>query len=410
VVAGVLVVVPRSAERLVVGVGLVSLLAMVVLVAVIGSLIGQRQGCGPGGLLGGPPTAAAGAIPGELMPIFRQAGRRYGVPWSVLAAINKVETDFGRNLNVSSAGAIGWMQFMPDTWRRYGVDGDRDGHKDPYNPEDAIPAAANYLAASGAQRDLRAAIFAYNHAAWYVGQVLTLAASYATGGAGRTLDEHVAGRGEQPALVAAGEDCVAAATGPAELETAVMLRAPRRFAPLPGWAMDGGRTAQLVDARILADVEWILRSYGLRVTAGREAGHLSHGDGTAVDMVPAAGTSQQAWDDSALRLARDIGWTALCGGSGAAPACPLKAWVRFVGYNGYPNHGDPAHTGPMAHIHVSWSASASGAAELVAPNDWVRVFPVPAAASTRSSRDDDGGRRAIARGGSHRSRIGGDRT
>jgi hypothetical protein len=185
----------------------------------------------------------------------------------------------------------------------------------------------------------------------------------------------------------------------------VTLDAPRRFALLPAWGMAGGRAPQMVDARIVADVVWILRTYGLRVTAGRESGHLSHGDGTAVDMVPATGNGQQAWDDSALRLAQDIGWTPSCAGNGAAPACPLKAWVRFVGYNGYPNHGDPAHTGPMAHIHVSWSASASGAAELSPPNDWVRVFPVPAAASTRSSRDDDGGRRAIARGGSHRSRI-----
>jgi hypothetical protein len=63
-------------------------------------------------------------------------------------------------------------------------------------------------------------------------------------------------------------------------------------------------------------------------------------------MIPATGNSQRAWDTSALRLATDIGWTPSCGASGVAPACPLKAWVRFVGYNGYPNHGDPAHTGP----------------------------------------------------------------
>jgi hypothetical protein len=71
-------------------------------------------------------------------------------------------------------------------------------------------------------------------------------------------------------------------------------------------------------------------------------------------------------------------------------ACPLKPWVRFVGYNGYPNHGDPAHTGPIAHIHVSWQASGHGAAALSAPNDWVRVFPFPAPGDTASPRGGEG--------------------
>src|SRR5215204_5260462 len=76
------------------------------------------------------------------------------------------------NPNVSSAGALGWMQFMPATWELYGVDGNHDGLKDPYNPVDAIFAAARYLKAAGADADLRAAIFAYNHADWYVDSVI----------------------------------------------------------------------------------------------------------------------------------------------------------------------------------------------------------------------------------------------
>ena len=92
--------------------------------------------------------------------------------WEVLAAINEIETDYGRNLNVSSAGALGWMQFMPPTWKAYGVDANRDGLKDPYNPVDAIFAAARYLRAAGAETDIRKAIFAYNHADWYVDSVL----------------------------------------------------------------------------------------------------------------------------------------------------------------------------------------------------------------------------------------------
>ena len=111
-------------------------------------------------------------VPPFLLPIYQAAGMEYGIRWEVLAAINEIETDYGRNLNVSSAGALGWMQFMPATWRAYGVDANRDGAKDPYNPVDAIFAAARYLRASGADTDLRRAIFAYNHADWYVDSVL----------------------------------------------------------------------------------------------------------------------------------------------------------------------------------------------------------------------------------------------
>jgi Transglycosylase SLT domain/Peptidase family M23 len=111
-------------------------------------------------------------IPPFLLPVYQAAGIEYGVRWEVLAAINEIETDYGRNLNVSSAGALGWMQFMPPTWKQYGVDANRDGMKDPYNPVDAIFAAARYLRAAGAETDIRRAIFAYNHADWYVDSVL----------------------------------------------------------------------------------------------------------------------------------------------------------------------------------------------------------------------------------------------
>ncbi len=111
-------------------------------------------------------------IPVFLLPIYQAAGIQYGVPWEVLAAINEIETNYGRNLNVSSAGAVGWMQFLMSSWKMYGVDANGDGKKDPYNPVDAIFAAARYLKAAGAQDDLRKAIFAYNHADWYVNSVL----------------------------------------------------------------------------------------------------------------------------------------------------------------------------------------------------------------------------------------------
>jgi hypothetical protein len=111
-------------------------------------------------------------VPVFLLPIYQAAGIQYGIRWEILAAINEIETDYGRNLNVSSAGAVGWMQFIPSSWRRYGVDGNKDKRKDPYNPVDAIFAAARYLKAAGYEKNVRRAIFAYNHADWYVDSVM----------------------------------------------------------------------------------------------------------------------------------------------------------------------------------------------------------------------------------------------
>ena len=111
-------------------------------------------------------------VPIFLLPIYQAAGIQYGVRWEILAAINEIETDYGRNLNVSSAGALGWMQFIPSSWRAYGVDANKDGKKDPYNPVDAIFAAARYLKAAGYEKDVRRSVFAYNHADWYVDSVM----------------------------------------------------------------------------------------------------------------------------------------------------------------------------------------------------------------------------------------------
>jgi murein DD-endopeptidase MepM/ murein hydrolase activator NlpD len=120
--------------------------------------------------------------PDELQSVWQGAGNAYGIPWQVLAAINKIESNFGRNMGPSSAGAIGWMQFMPSTWLRWGLDADKDGIADPWDPYDAIYAAARYLAATGGETDIRAAIFSYNHADWYVREVLQVATMYGSGG------------------------------------------------------------------------------------------------------------------------------------------------------------------------------------------------------------------------------------
>jgi hypothetical protein len=127
-------------------------------------------------------SCAINGVPPVLIPIYQGASAEYGLgpqgP-AILAAINAVETAFGTNLGPSSAGAVGWMQFMPETWASYGVDANGDGVKDPNNPEDAIYAAAGYLKAAGMPADTYGAIFAYNHADWYVEEVLANAGCYA---------------------------------------------------------------------------------------------------------------------------------------------------------------------------------------------------------------------------------------
>jgi hypothetical protein len=150
-----------------------------------GGAPGKRRAPAPSALtpalpltLGSPISGVSGffiesfQVPPFLLPIYQAAGTAYGIPWQVLAAINQVETDYGRDLSVSSAGAEGWMQFLPAEWAQYGVDANGDGFKDPYNPADAIFTAARYLKAAGGDSDIRGAVFSYNHSQAYVESVM----------------------------------------------------------------------------------------------------------------------------------------------------------------------------------------------------------------------------------------------
>jgi len=168
----------------------------------------------------------------ELEALWRSAGAAYGIPWEVLAAINKIESNFGRNMGPSSAGAVGWMQFMPDTWLRWGSDGDGDGIADPWDPQDGVYSAARYLAAAGGMADLRRSVFAYNHAEWYVDDVLELAAVFGQGGGEATLTYDTLQQdlgGAQLAIVQASEALTA--------------------------ALKEGKRAARVEADLLADVD-----------------------------------------------------------------------------------------------------------------------------------------------------------
>jgi hypothetical protein len=171
---------PRLAGRAAAAAAALAALGLLLLVAMLALLFGVRQQPSCAATAGAQPIAGE-SIPGYLVPFYQGAARRYRLGArgpAVLAAINGIESSFGQNPGTSSAGAIGWMQFMPSTWARYGVDANHDGKRDAYEPQDAIYGAANYLRASGAPGDWQAAIFAYNHAQWYIDQVLGKAAEY----------------------------------------------------------------------------------------------------------------------------------------------------------------------------------------------------------------------------------------
>ena len=112
----------------------------------------------------------AAAPAASLLRWYREAERRFDVDWEVLAAVNFVETGFGRLRSSSTAGALGPMQFLPATWKAYGLGGVV------HDPRDSILGAANYLRASGATRDLRRALYAYNRSSRYVDAVVRYAA------------------------------------------------------------------------------------------------------------------------------------------------------------------------------------------------------------------------------------------
>ena len=189
------------------GRALASLLAAVAVVVTFGALVpvvvvvSAAADCAPSG--GEPTQLAAGEIPADYIELYQEAGDRYGLAWPVLAAIGWLETRHGTldapgvASGSNSSGAAGPMQFgigglAGNTWGgapvrssppviAYGMDGNGDGIANVYDPADAIPAAAAYLVAHGAPTELRKAVYAYNHAGWYVDKVLAKAADYGAG-------------------------------------------------------------------------------------------------------------------------------------------------------------------------------------------------------------------------------------
>lgn len=197
--------------KLVLGLPLGLLAVLVGALLSITILFGASPSCGGGGEAVG---SLGSKVPQRLVPIYEQAAAKYELGQqgpSILAGINWVETGFGTNLGVSSAEAEGWMQFLPSSWEAFGVDGNRDGVKDPYNPWDAIFAAARLLRSSGAPQDWHGAIFSYNHAEWYVAEVMAHAREFAGEGT----------------VEAGGPSCAAAATAPNDAVARMVAEADR---------------------------------------------------------------------------------------------------------------------------------------------------------------------------------------
>ncbi len=129
----------------------------------------------------------AASIPAVMEELYREAGQQYNVPWTLLAGIGMIETNHDAITTITTtsiAGAQGAMQFMPATFATYGVDGNGDGRVDIHDRADSVYSAANYLVASGVSdgpEGVRDALFAYNHADWYVNDVLYYTAAYGGG-------------------------------------------------------------------------------------------------------------------------------------------------------------------------------------------------------------------------------------
>lgn len=399
----------RSGPRLgpaILAVGVLCFLLIVIGTAGIfggGDAINPAAACGQQGEATEPSAETRDSIPENYLRFYQAAGEDFGIPWQILAGIGSIETDHGR-LNApgvssgeNSSGAGGPMQFLQPTWDQYGVDGDGDGDRDRYDPADAIPGAANYLVASGIKTSVHDALFAYNRAEWYVADVISRAQGYGWTGDGTggisTADPPESASGapggggggaaEESGVVTPGCNSEFPA-GPAQLNQAVKLSSPGRYVRIPP-EYTGGAVEE-IDSRILPNVVWIAQTYDLLITQGRGgrgtgSPSVSHNYGTGIDMVPANGNSQAEWDRTAGRLASDLGWAPSCGGQGTRPACDLVPAIRFVGYDGYENHGSPrtCSGGCPAHIHVSWEAGdgASYDGVLRPPLDWVMVFPSP---------------------------------
>jgi hypothetical protein len=398
---------PRSASALL---GLVALGACVLVVLMVAAsvmaLFGGSFGClGGETALAQPASAAAKKeIPPARLALYQAAGRRFDIDWTFVASIGTQECGTGTCAHVYPSGCGGPMQIAivresacspgsgPTIWETYRVDGDGDGRTDPFDLADSIFTAARLMRVVMHAPPTGGSYAAYREAAChyygacadgsadYASEVMRRAVSYGFPSAG--------GGGTGTGEIGAGVCGSPGGLGVGDLGAVHKAFAPRHLAALPG---DVSATSGIeCDARIVPDVVYLARRFGVLVTACYSgSGHASLGEhplGAAIDAAPRDGD----WTRTA-RLARAVGWKPTCAASGVAPAC-ANAPFRFVGYNGYPDHGDPEHCVPCGggpHLHLSWMTSASeGQPESrprsgYDPASWIEVFAASAETTER---------------------------
>lgn len=372
-------------------------LALIAVLGVIVAVTGADLGCiGGGGTAQAAPASrsAKREIPPARLRLYQQAGRRFDLDWAFLASIGAQECNHGSCRGTNSSGCAGPMQIgvggaCGNIWAQYKVDGDGDGDTDVNDPADAIFTAARILRQAKGAPPAGGSYDAYRQAACnyygacadayanYADQVMARAVQYGFRGDGAPAPTDPSGA--QPVAVSSGAGCggsqttLAGGPGLGQVERAYQ---PRRLAPLPATITAG---PEQCDARVIRDVTYLARRYRVLVTSCYGIHSLTgeHPLGAAVDIVPRAGD----WAP-VERLARDLGWDESCAASGLAPACADPPF-RFIGYNGFPDHGDPQHCVPCAggaHLHVSWNTSSSAGQPdnrpltSYEPADWIEVF------------------------------------
>jgi len=251
-----------------------------------------------------------------------------------MAAIGSIESNHGRaqlagvHSGANFTGAMGPMQFLGATWAAYGVDGDSDGRRDVYDPDDAVPGAANYLCANGAGdlARLADAVWAYNHAGWYVDDVLALALRY-------------------------GSDGLFVEPGAATADVAVLLARPN-LDLTPQARQD--LLAGVVDPRVVRLLGAASAAHRISVSV-IETGHSmyvagttrvsNHFYGRAVDIYAVDGVNVAAGTDVALQLALAVMVTA----PDLRPDEFGSPWPELGPFPGTFSDADHAN-----HLHLGW--------------------------------------------------------
>ncbi|GAC1366619.1 MAG: hypothetical protein NVSMB32_11140 [Actinomycetota bacterium] len=278
-----------------------------------------------------PSPAALADIPSAMLVLYQSgAAACPGLDWTVLAGIGKIESNHGRDNSAgvhsgaNYAGAEGPMQFLAATWAAYG-----DGVAlDVYDPAAAIPGAARYLCASGAPGNLHDAIFAYNHAEWYVKDVLTQAAAYAA------------------AAAAAPAGVIPVGTTGQQL-----LADPNVILP-PDAQKD--IMSGVIDQRVIDFLHWAGQHHTIVISV-LKTGHTQYVEGTnrvsnhfvgrAADIDVIDGVAVSPGNTVARAFAMDV--AALASGGPHEVGTP---WADL----GYPGYFSDAHH--QNHLHLGWSA------------------------------------------------------